>query len=48
VLVPYKHHDPRTGDVEYRLSNIVHAEPRRELFIVPAGYSIVDGPDRQR
>jgi hypothetical protein len=35
LLVLSRHHDPRTGDVEYRLTNISRAEPPHDLFIVP-------------
>jgi hypothetical protein len=44
VLVMSKHHDPRTGDVEYRLMNVLRTEPPRELFQPPADYAITDGP----
>jgi hypothetical protein len=36
--------DPRTGIVEFRLTNIQRAEPPRELFTVPSDYKIVDAP----
>ena len=42
VLLLSKYHDPRTGDVEYRLSKITRAEPPADLFAVPAGYRVVD------
>jgi hypothetical protein len=42
VLLLTRYHDPRTGDVEYRLSKITRAEPPADLFAVPAGYRIVD------
>jgi hypothetical protein len=42
VTVYSKHHDPRSGDVEYRLRNISRNEPPASLFQVPAGYTIVD------
>ena len=42
VLVLSKHHDPRSGDVEYRLVNITRAEPSHDLFVVPPDYTIVD------
>lgn len=38
------HHDPRTGDVETRFTNISRAEPTADLFKIPAGYKIVDIP----
>lgn len=44
VLVSSQHHDPRTGDVEYRLTNISRAEPPAHLFTVPADYQIVEAP----
>jgi hypothetical protein len=42
VLLLSRHHDPRTGDVEYRLTNLVRGEPQRGLFTVPSEYRIVD------
>ena len=44
MVVLSRHHDPRTGDVEYRLTNINRAEPARELFTPPADYTILDAP----
>src|SRR6267143_1622473 len=44
VLVSSQHHDPRTGDVEYRLTNISRAEPAAHLFTVPADYDVVEAP----
>jgi len=44
IVLLTRHHDPRTGDIEYRLTNISRAEPARELFKVPSNYTIVDGP----
>jgi hypothetical protein len=41
TVVYSKHHDPRTGDVEYRLHNISRTEPPASLFQVPATYTIV-------
>lgn len=45
VLVSSRHHDPRTGDVEYRLTNVSRAEPSHDLFVVPSDYTIVDARD---
>jgi hypothetical protein len=42
MLLMSRHHDPRTGDVEYRLTNINRAEPPTDLFAVPADYTVVD------
>lgn len=44
MVVMSQHHDPRTGDVEYRLTNISRAEPPHDLFTVPADYDIVEVP----
>lgn len=42
VTVYSKHHDPRSGDVEYRLRNISRNEPAATLFQVPASYTVID------
>lgn len=42
VLLQSRHSDPRTGVVEYRLTNISRGEPPRDLFVVPPDYRIVD------
>jgi len=42
MVVMSRHHDPRLGDTEYRLTNISRAEPSGDLFAVPADYTIVD------
>ena len=48
VLLLSRHHDPRSGDVEYRLTNIIRGEPGQELFTVPTDYTVVDAQlDRQ-
>ena len=44
VTLMSHHHDPRTGTVEFRLTNISRTAPPRELFVVPADYTIVDAP----
>lgn len=44
IVVLSQHHDPRTGDVEYRLTNINRAEPPQNLFTVPADYDVIDVP----
>jgi hypothetical protein len=41
LLVRSHHRDPRTGDVEYRLMNIVRAEPSADLFMVPSDYTVL-------
>jgi hypothetical protein len=42
IIVYSKHHDPRTGDIEYRLRNINRNEPSATLFQIPTGYSVID------
>ena len=37
-----RHHDPRSGEVEYRLTGIKRIEPAKDLFFVPAGYKMID------
>jgi len=43
VLISSRYSDPRTGVVEYRLTNIVRGEPRGDLFAVPPDYTVVQG-----
>ena len=43
VIVSSRFSDPRTGVIEYRLTNINRAEPRDDLFTVPADYTVVGG-----
>ena len=42
LLVYSRFSDPRTGVVEYRLTNINRAEPPADLFAVPADYTILE------
>ena len=45
LLVLSRRHDPQSGDIEYRLTNIRRAEPSADVFKVPADYTVVDaGP----
>jgi hypothetical protein len=44
VLVLSQHHDPRTGEVGFRLMNVSRAEPPQELFKVPSDYTVIDAP----
>jgi hypothetical protein len=41
VLMSSRHTDPLAGVVDYQLTNIQQAEPGADLFVVPAGYTIV-------
>jgi hypothetical protein len=34
--------DPRTGVVEYRMTNVSRSEPRADLFIVPSDYTVIE------
>jgi hypothetical protein len=43
ILISSRYSDPRTGVVEYKLTNIVRSEPRADLFVVPADYTVVQG-----
>jgi hypothetical protein len=40
MLVYSRNSDPRTGVVEYRLTNINRSEPPAELFMIPPDYTI--------
>ncbi len=42
MVVLSRFSDPRTGVVEYRLTNINRSEPRADLFTVPPDYKVVD------
>jgi len=44
VVVMTKHSDPRFGETTYRLTNINRSEPARELFEVPADYTVKEPP----
>ena len=37
-----RHHDPRSGDTNYRLTNINRRDPEPSLFEIPSGYRILD------
>jgi hypothetical protein len=41
VVIYARHHDPRTGTVEYKLTNISRQEPPPDLFVVPPDYTVV-------
>lgn len=38
--------DPRTGVVEYRLTNVIRTEPRADLFAVPSDYTVIEAGGR--
>jgi hypothetical protein len=40
MLIRSHRSDPRTGEVDYRLANIVRAEPPASLFEVPSDYTV--------
>ena len=42
TMLMSKHHDPRSGDTIYRLTNINRGEPDRSLFEVPLDYTLND------
>ena len=45
MLVYSRNSDPRTGVVEYRLTNINRSEPPVDLFAIPPGYTVVEQPE---
>jgi hypothetical protein len=44
LVVYSRFSDPRTGVIEYRLTNINRAEPSADLFAVPADYTVPPPP----
>ena len=42
TMLMSKHHDPRSGDTSYRLTNINRSEPDRSLFEIPSDYYTLD------
>jgi hypothetical protein len=48
ILVQSRHSDPRTGVVEYRLTNVSRAEPSHDLFVVPSDYTIIEARNDDR
>jgi hypothetical protein len=40
MVIHSRHSDPRTGNVEYRLTNIRRTQPAADLFQIPADYTI--------
>ena len=42
MIVLMKHIDPRFGETNFRLTNILRGEPSPELFHLPAGVTVVD------
>jgi len=42
MLISSRFSDPRTGVVEYRLTNISRTEPRADLFTVPSDYTVIE------
>jgi hypothetical protein len=44
VVIQSRYSDPRTGVVEYKLTNITRSEPRTDLFVVPADYTVPQVP----
>jgi TonB family protein len=44
TTVKTRHHDPRTGETTFRLTNINRSEPPASLFEVPSDYTIRDEP----
>jgi hypothetical protein len=46
ALILSRHTDPRTGSVEFRLTNIRRGEPAADLFAIPPGYVVIDQSQR--
>jgi hypothetical protein len=44
LLIQSRFSDPRTGVVEYRLTNISRIDPAPDLFMVPTDYTVIEPP----
>jgi hypothetical protein len=44
MLIYSRNSDPRTGVVEYRLTNINRVEPSADLFTIPSDYTVTQPP----
>ncbi len=44
TVVQTRRSDPRTGDTNFKLTNVRRAEPLKTLFEVPSDYKIEEGP----
>ena len=42
MVISTRFSDPRTGVVEYRMTNISRTEPRADLFTVPSDYTVIE------
>jgi hypothetical protein len=42
ILIYSRFSDPRTGVVEFRLTNINRAEPQADLFTIPSEYTVIE------
>jgi hypothetical protein len=45
VVMMTRHSDPRTGEEVYKLTNVNRSEPARQLFEIPADYTIKESGD---
>ncbi|MEK6279897.1 MAG: energy transducer TonB [Acidobacteriota bacterium] len=48
VIVMTRHSDPRYGENTYQLTNINRSEPSRDLFEVPANYTVIENTPTPR
>ena len=48
LIVYSRYSDPRTGVIEYRLTDVRRAEPAASLFEVPADYTVIEPGGRGR
>ena len=46
TIVSSKRSDPRMGEQTFQLSNVARTEPDPLLFIVPADFKVIDGPQK--
>jgi hypothetical protein len=46
IVLESRRSDPRLGDVTYRVTSLVRAEPDAALFVIPSDYTTVERPPR--
>jgi hypothetical protein len=42
LLIYSRFSDPRTGVVEYKLTNVIRTEPQADLFTIPSDYTVLE------
>lgn len=48
VVLLRKTRDPQIGEITFKLTNLSRSEPLKELFEIPAGYTVVEPPPQRQ